>query len=461
MSMEKLSETTGGPDEGITTDQLNGIFNRERRPPTLEEVTLIADALGVPRLRACEYLGLVQDPIATSATRLENEAAARQMQKERNEIGWETARIAAAITHSGRWALSVFPVFEGPSTDATIHVADRIQVVPVDPSDVTKREIADRLLDDEPLRHVLETVRLDRTRFDARAEFPISEALGSLPLDVPAADRKAAGADLRRHVARYSLLHFSKDHPPPDHQAKSTRLTLPAQTSPSILLLSLVQFAWTTDTAYLLSLALGWGMRGSREFRREHFGPVTAETGAGAAFLANRQRTEGLGELLARAPLERYIHHHWGTPVVRLDDGVEEPHPLVAIHLDPHPRLPFVVLLAESDALLRFHSLAKSERFDVETMCRWRDQLREAVGVLQSQHRGLVVNVGVPRGITTATANDIRRRAFWKRTVTVTNGILRELQSGPTAARLGPRQQGDEALEKLGVAWPDETPRRR
>jgi len=455
MTWERLSDLTGG----LTIDTLKGIFNRKTRKPSLNEVGLIADALEVPRQMAYEYLGEIRDPIAVQTFQLEAEAAVRQLRAERNAVGWETARIAAAITQSGRWALSVFPVFEGPSAHALIHVADRLQVVPVDPSDVTEREIADRLLDDKSILEVFKTVRLDKTPFDGRPEFPISEAF-TLPLDLTKPDRKEAAKTLRRRVARYSLLHFSKDHLPPEHAADSVQLNVGSQGPQALLVLSLVQLAWPTDTSYLLSRALGWGMRGSREFRRTHFGPVTAERDKNTPFLANRQRTQALTEFLARVPLERYVHHHWGTPVVPLDGGEEEPHPLLAVDLDRHPGLPFIVLLSESDALLRRHTETKSERFDYETLLRWRDQLREATGALQRQHRGLVVDVGMPRGITANTANDVRRRAFWKRTVSVTNRILRELQAGPTAARLG-RQRDDEDLIRLGVAWPDETPRRK
>lgn len=424
MQAEGLTHTQVAERVGIAWETFRNYLSEAKsksRPPPLERIPQIADAVGMDHLEAVRLLGLVPDDFLSHVElRQANEALLERLNELLRYAQPGAGTLVDAVLESGQFGIAVWPVLEGPSDNQLEHVADRVQIIPISQragaaervEQSTDLVAADYVIKDRTVAKCLRLIGADRWRWDDREEYPITAEL--------------QGSDSDEKVARYSLQRLSRDRTPGDHPAT---INAPVQ---SLLVVSLIQAAWPSTTAALLARELEWGLIGTRSIAHQRSEmPASSSQQKTSAWETNRRRNEALGQLLRRPP-ESYVAYHFGTPVLSTDPkatDVVAPNALVASRSQRSTALPFVILLCETDPLIEFHVRKRSKRFGEQTLRSFRDELRQSVEALKRQRRALIIDVELPADIDETSETEVRRQAFWDRTYRTVELSYAELRS--------------------------------
>jgi DNA-binding Xre family transcriptional regulator len=297
------------------------------------------------------------------------------------ESAWSrspTGEMVRALASAGGWAYSMLPVHAGPSAAVTVHAADRFAVTPRDgrTGASAHEELRRRFL------HDVRGLPTGVTFHVWRAGNHRRESLPHDPFGRHAFDGSPEVLYLQAAV-------FSADRPAGDNPVH-----LAGAAEHSIVVLALREISDRLALSALLARALGWGLTSTDRSGHSINSQVVGDPRAQAK-QANLYANLVLGEFLTASPAHTVISHA-GTPVVDDAGRVVEDHALFDGDLTTAP---FVVLLSESDTMLRralsrpVNSRGDLSRFSLSQLTGWRDQLRDTVKRLQAEGRGVIVDV--------------------------------------------------------------------
>lgn len=212
-------------------------------------------------------------------------------------------RVVQAAVESGRWAVAVWPAYEGPEGYEAIHVSDRIDITRVDGSDLSLT--AEEVWRDPIMKAALRATRALRATASPRmAQY----------LNMP--------------VSRWSISHVGS---PRDPIAVS-----PWPGLNSLCFVSVSVQSWANDVAALVAFALGYGLTSTRDLALDIYGLAYGAAQDGARWSVHQQ--------LLLDPPRRRVWSHSG-PI----DDFQRPY-----GLQPRSTVPgtLFVLVEEDDALL-------------------------------------------------------------------------------------------------------------
>jgi predicted transcriptional regulator len=230
--------------------------------------------------------------------------------------------IVAAATRTGRWAVGVWPAFEGPP-GCKLHVSDRLDFHRTDGGEATEAAL----------------------RSDLGPYLDEFNAVRTTPPPHPRFDGRSPGQpDTAEHWSTYRFL---ADRPP-------TRDVIDSDVT-SIAVVASSVHAWTADCAAILSRILGYGLVSTRSLAAQARQGPRADEGALALRLRFHRR-------LLAVPPQHSVWHHFG----HFSNDVWQflPNPGDS----SWPRGLVIVRLRETDALLQFASADERRRalFDDE-----------------------------------------------------------------------------------------------
>ena len=202
-----------------------------------------------------------------------DEQVRRRREVLRTTPGESAAALVSAATKTGRWAVGVWPAFEGPA-GCKIHVSDRIDFRRTDGGQVSQ----ETLLAD--LGEHLDEVNAVRNAKPALPRYEAAVALGE-----------------QRDVEHWSTYRFLADRPP---SRNAVRMNVSAVTviASSVL-------AWSADTAAVLSCLLGFGLISTRSLA------VAVRRGPRGDAEALKLRSRFHRDLLSNPP-DEHVWHHFG-----------------------------------------------------------------------------------------------------------------------------------------------------
>ncbi|WP_139813357.1 hypothetical protein [Prescottella equi] len=290
------------------------------------------------------------------AQALEDELTSR---RQSGEIQLDLVEDLAA---TGRWAVSVLPHRSGPTSEAEVLAATRIAVTPARPGLVPPGLSVREALVDEFGAKIRDRAVFLADHVRPRPASPI-------------------GTD---DVVYLSIPSFTADRVP-----SPSPVQLPKLHSATVLVLALTQSAWRETTAAIAARAMGWGLTNTSSIGRAVTPPQDPKPDDFIETV-NKIRNDGLQKLLLEPPKDTFVHHV-GRAVV---GEHPEPHSLTSvINSDFRDRIPFVVLLSETDRVIarqshkaRQHANGKP-RFSTEQWTAWRDELRKSVKELPATNR--------------------------------------------------------------------------
>ncbi len=362
-------------------------------------------------------------------TKLQLTNARDQLDDLRSSSGPELG-LVRDLASTGRWAIGVSPHHTGPSPDCLVLESVRLAITPVGSA----------------LAEIEKSGLSVREVFNTECGKIVRDRAVFIGNDLPGKPR--APWDVAENQVIYMAIPLFAG----DRSALDACRSLPKFLPESIVVLSITQGAWADNVAALIAKTLGWGIRNSASVYL-HASPI--EVGPSDEFIEtmNRYRNDGLSEVL-RAP-DKYrqtVTHHVGRPSI---DGPD--HPFVDAASDPYflSRMPFIVLLSESDAAIRQQALKVRQadgtpRFSEEQWMQWRDDLRHSVETLPAG-RSIVVDVDLPNGqSSTDGAESVQSELLWQRTAKLADGLLDQLTSWGGARRPNDDTTGDrDALKVL------------
>ncbi|WZU36037.1 hypothetical protein Rruber_05550 (plasmid) [Rhodococcus ruber] len=370
-------------ERGLTWDQLRRAVNFESEAtlkrrlmrgssnnsgPRLDEVPTFAEALGIAPDRLLRaLLPALEDERSHILHGKRWQMRAQELEDElaRRQAGEVQLDLVEDITATGRWAVGILPHRSGPSPEAEVLSGTRIAVTPARPGLLAPGQSVRAALIEE-----FGAVIRDRAVFLADHVRPR-----------PTPPLEAAPDD----VVYLSIPAFTRDRVP-----SKAPILFPKLNSRTVLVVALTQSPWRHHVAAIAARALGWGLVNSSSIERTATPPRERDRDDHIEEM-NKLRNDGLARLLFDPPQDTFIHHV-GRAVV---GEYPEPHTLVRMidDVEYRDRLPFVVLLTESDRVIArqtFKALRSDNgipRFSAEQWTAWRDELRDAVEQLPPSHR--------------------------------------------------------------------------
>lgn len=339
------------------------------------------------------------------AQELEDELARRR------QVGEVQLDLVEDIIATGRWAVGILPHRSGPSPEAEVLSGTRIAVTPARPGLLAPGKSVRAALVEE-----FGPIIRDRAIFLADHVRPRPTP----PLEATPDD-----------VVYLSIPAFARDRAP-----SKAPILFPKLNSRTVLVVALTQSPWIHHVAAIAARALGWGLTNSSSIERAATPPRERDRDDHIEVM-NKLRNDGLARLLFDLPKDTFIYHV-GRAVVGKHP---EPHTLVRMieDVEYRDRLPFVVLLTESDRVMARQTFKARRadngepRFSVEEWTTWRDELSKAVEQLPASHR-LVLPFDFPwekqdsQDSPPEDAGEIDR-SMWRSTAITADKILRTMYS--------------------------------
>lgn len=401
-----------------------------------ENIASLAEVLSVPPADVLRAIFPDLEDDQTLLTRL-REVQERvgtltvELSRARSETDVSDANLSLIdqILSSGRWSVGLLPHSSGPTPDTEVLAAIRVAVAParadILPAGTTARE--------ELLREIGDRIE-DRAVLTSHAVKPRA----SPPV---AADPS--------QVVHLSVPVFTQDRP-----VSRYPIPLPKLHSSTILVLALTQSAWRANVAAIVGRALGWGVKNVSNDGRVHSLPRDIDRDVRYEAL-NVLRNEGLHRFLCEPPRRTVIHHVGHPPV----GEILQRHALVEM-IDSEFRedLPFVVLLSESDRVLK-RQVHKSKRFDSkeprfsrQEWTEWRNELRDSVESL-SVRKHMIIQFDFPwerlDNVDSPPEDDVEfNRSMWFRSAKLANDVLNTVFSLGTVGQAN-RQLVDEGASRM------------
>lgn len=380
MTIRELAISVRGGDDESSIKRVRERL--EAKVLNLEELVQISKTLRIspdalmralfPDLPNDRSLILQQRNAELRALQFESELAAMR-------AGGLDVSLLREIAGSTRWAVSVLPHVSGPTQEAEVVTGIRLAVTLTHPETMPPDASARSLFVAEFGR-----VIQDRAWFLAPSVRPL-----------PAPTTPSRPED----VVYLQVPMFSRDRMP-----SQIAVPLPHLHRESVLFVAVSQAAWCPNVAAVAARALGWGLENSASVGRA-VAPILVPERDRYIEAVNKIKNDSLRSLLADCKIRTVVHHS-GRGVVG-DDGEEiEQHALISMLNDEilSERTPFVVLLSESDAMMRHQALkvrrfdTKESRFTADRWIAWRDELRTAVSGIEPLRRGVVLDVDFPIG---------------------------------------------------------------
>lgn len=404
-------------------------------PVKVADLHRFAAALGV------DSKGLVRLLLPNDHSLWSTEASFRQLELEKMHLTHEVDRLREQrsgssaidldfleeIVSTGRWAASVRPKYTGPTPDTEVLSSTLITITPAAPGLIPSDSTARAELD----------AQFGNRIFD-RAVYA---GTGARPMPEPPVSEDELGG---KHVVHMYVPGFTRDRPPTE-----LATSLPGLRPESVAVVAISQGAWRENVAALLARSFGWGLENSVTKARFN-APVTTPDPDEHVERSNKLRNDGLRRLLRQPPNQTVIHHA-GRDVMDSYDQVVEQHPVVEAASDSliHDRLPFVVVLSESDRMIDYQERKVlkadgSPRYSQQQWRTWRDELRTAGDTLYRHGLGMVVPIDHAWDAENAGPNDtppsdayLSNQLHWKRSTILAKKIgvhlLKTGHAGTTA----------------------------
>lgn len=355
-----------------------------KSPVKLVDLHRFAAALGV------DSKSLVRILLPNDHSVWSTEASFRQLELEKMHVTRELDRVREQrsgssaidldfleeIVSTGRWAASVRPKYTGPTPATEVLSSTLITITPAAagliPSDSTAR------------------AELDAQFGDRIFDRAVYAGTGARPMPEPPVSEDELGG---KHIVHMYVPGFTRDRPATDLAA-----SLPGLRPESIAVVAISQGAWRENIAALLARSFGWGLENSVTKARFN-APVTTPDPDEHVERSNKLRNDGLRRLL-RQPPNQTIVHHAGRDVMDSEGRTVEQHPVVEAASDSliHDRLPFVIVLSESNRMIDYQErkVLKADgtpRYTQQQWRTWRDELRAAGDTLYRHGLGMVVPI--------------------------------------------------------------------
>lgn len=337
------------------TDESVANWRRERGRPSLELLGPIVDALNVERrtepgedpfslLRLLQEMNVIprnsDDPrLFDRAYRLLKIQMKQQDAEDAfSELGRRAgaARVVQAAVKDSKWAVSVWPLYEGPDQNFRLHVADRIDIHRLDRDD---RDVDDSVWSFPAMKNALRA----------------TNAMPSPHEDDPRWPNSTPG-----ETSKWAISHVT-----------SSREPIVSSAWPGLRGVALVATTgkgWVSEIASLVATGLGYGLITTSQL---------AMTARGRR--PNQIRLLDLytfHEGLLEAPPYRRVWSHWGVP----PGMAESPFGQYSNTVDSTPCF---ILLDESDAVLE---RAREGRLSFEELDQARQRLRREADAFPSTH---------------------------------------------------------------------------
>lgn len=353
VSSRELARRLKAKDPKITEETVAN-WRRRRSRPTLEMLGPIVDALNVERRTPpgedpFSLLGLLQQmkvipdnaddaDIFDRAYRLLKLQLKQQDAEDAfSELGRRAgaARVVQAAVTSTKWAVAVWPAYDGPDANHQMHIADRIDIRRMDPED---GNVDDAVWADPAMKAALRGTNAMPSQRDLRRWTESSPG----------------------EISKWSIPHVTSPREPlvSAHWAGLRGVALVATTRQS----------WVNEVASLVAIGLGYGLITTSQLAMTAIGLRPNNTKVGDQYKMHQR--------LLTNPPHRRVWSHWGMP-----PGMEgRPFGAYSKEEDSTPRF---IFLDETDALL---SETVSDRLTFEELDDARAELRRASDTFPPTH---------------------------------------------------------------------------
>jgi transcriptional regulator with XRE-family HTH domain len=258
-----------------------------------------------------------------------------------------TARVVAAAINTGRWAVGVWPAYEGP-VGYEIRAADRLDFTRTDGGETDENSL--------------------RADIGSMLNYANAQRTGK-PIPRPRLLSEHEGDS--HTVERWSVPRFNRDEAP--------RVDGPHPRARSIAVVSTIVRAWPSDVAASMAKILGYGTLAPRNLTKAiRTGRTTDDSE-----LETRLRFH---ERLMRHPRDSYVWFHYAVTA--------DPSELIPTVLPPDPLV--IVRLRETDALLDDWIGARELGSEADAIHRARDSLDRQVAA-QTSERVIEIEMDQPR----------------------------------------------------------------
>jgi hypothetical protein len=341
--------------DSSVTDESVANWRRKRARPSLELLGPIVDALNVERRTKpgedpFSLLHLLQEmkviPKTSDNPRLFDPAyrlLKMQLKQQDAEDAFSdlgrqagAARVVQAAVKSSKWAVSVWPLYEGPDSSSRIHVADRIDIHRLEPDE---RAVDDSVWSFPAMKNALRATNAMPSEHHDDHRWP-----NLTPTE----------------TSKWAISHVTSSREPIVSSAWSGLR--------GVALVSTTGKGWVNEIASLVATGLGYGLITTSQLAMTAFGRRPNEI----RLLDLYTFHEGL---LDRPP-HRRVWSHWGVP----PGMAMPPFGTYSNTVDSTPR--FVFLDENNDILQR----ARGERLTFKELDDARSRLRIAADAFPSSH---------------------------------------------------------------------------
>ncbi len=253
------------------------------------------------------------------------------------------ARIVQATVASSKWAVAVWPAFEGPSPAYSLHIADRIDIRRIDPE---AGDVDDAVWADPAMKAALRgTNAMPSTQSRRWSELPNAGNIGESVVD---------------DVSRWAISHVTSPREPvvTSHWNNIRAVALVATTRKSLV----------NEVASLVAVGLGYGVIATPQLAIAASGRRPTNTRVVEQYNAHQH-------LLSHPP-HRRVWSHWGMPPGLGDQPF-------GVYSNVEHSTPRFILLDESNEML---SESVDGRLGSKELTNARDTLRAAARGFPREH---------------------------------------------------------------------------